>query len=149
MKSEPVNVLDEEYGSNAPPYPEDAVFFVLVRGQHSHRIKTQKVAPDWATVKARSGGRGWEAVYHAGDGIPKLHFPESARRANGYKRVVPVDDDGFPVVVADQGLSAEERAVNQFRVRVERRSGAVYLDVGEMFVEEPQRLSPTHAVARK
>ena len=37
----------------------------------------------------------------------------------------------------------------QFRVRVEYRGDAVYLDVGEMFVEEPQRLSPTHAVARK
>jgi hypothetical protein len=37
----------------------------------------------------------------------------------------------------------------QFRVRVEHRNEAVYLDVGEMFVEEPQRLSPNHAVARK
>lgn len=37
----------------------------------------------------------------------------------------------------------------QFRIRVEYRNEAVYLDVGEMFVEEPQRLSPTHAVARK
>ena len=37
----------------------------------------------------------------------------------------------------------------QFRIRTEYRDDAVYLDVGEMFVEEPQRLSPTHAVARK
>jgi hypothetical protein len=37
----------------------------------------------------------------------------------------------------------------QFRVRIEQRQEGVYLDVGEMFVEEPQRLSPTHAVARK
>lgn len=36
-----------------------------------------------------------------------------------------------------------------FRIRVEYREEAVYLDVGELFVEEPQRLSPTHAVARK
>lgn len=36
-----------------------------------------------------------------------------------------------------------------FRIRVEYRGDAVYLDVGELFVEEPQRLSPTHAVARK
>jgi hypothetical protein len=36
-----------------------------------------------------------------------------------------------------------------FRIRVEFREEAVYLDVGELFVEEPQRLSPTHAVARK
>lgn len=36
-----------------------------------------------------------------------------------------------------------------FRIRVEYRGEAVYLDVGELFVEEPQRLSPTHAVARK
>jgi hypothetical protein len=36
-----------------------------------------------------------------------------------------------------------------FRIRVEYRGEAVYLDLGEMFVEEPQRLSPTHAVARK
>ncbi|GAA0541224.1 hypothetical protein ABNG02_13970 [Halorubrum ejinorense] len=36
-----------------------------------------------------------------------------------------------------------------FRIRVEYRGDAVYLDVGELFVEEPKRLSPTHAVARK
>lgn len=37
----------------------------------------------------------------------------------------------------------------QFRVRIEHRNEAVYLDIGAMFVEEPQRLSPEHAVARK
>jgi len=37
----------------------------------------------------------------------------------------------------------------QVRIRVERRNEGVYLDVGEMFVEEPQRFSATHAVARK
>jgi len=36
-----------------------------------------------------------------------------------------------------------------FRIRVEYRDEAVYLDVGELFVEEPQRLTPTQAVARK
>ena len=36
-----------------------------------------------------------------------------------------------------------------FRIRTERSEGGVYFDIGEMFVEEPQRLSPTHGVARK
>lgn len=37
----------------------------------------------------------------------------------------------------------------QFRVRVKQRNEAVLLAVGEIFVEKPQRLSSTHAVARK
>jgi hypothetical protein len=37
----------------------------------------------------------------------------------------------------------------QVRIRVERRNEGVYLSVGGLFVEEPQRLSATHAVARK
>jgi len=38
---------------------------------------------------------------------------------------------------------------NAIRVRIERSEGGVYLDVGELFVEEPQPMGPTHAVARK
>ncbi|MFB6187961.1 MAG: hypothetical protein ABEI86_13995, partial [Halobacteriaceae archaeon] len=37
----------------------------------------------------------------------------------------------------------------EFRIRIERSEGGVYLDIGQMFVEEPQRLTPTHGVARK
>lgn len=37
----------------------------------------------------------------------------------------------------------------EFRVRIERAEGGVYLDIGQLFVEEPQQLSPSHAVARK
>lgn len=37
----------------------------------------------------------------------------------------------------------------EFRVRIERSEGGVYLDIGQMFVEEPQTLSATQAVARK
>ena len=37
----------------------------------------------------------------------------------------------------------------EFRVRIERSEGGVYLDVGKMFVEEPQPMGATHAVARK
>ncbi|MFC6835185.1 hypothetical protein [Halomarina ordinaria] len=38
---------------------------------------------------------------------------------------------------------------DEFRVRVERSGDVEYLDVGQLFVEEPQRMSPTQAVARK
>jgi hypothetical protein len=39
---------------------------------------------------------------------------------------------------------------NRFRIRVERGGGdAVYLGIGELFVEEPRVVSPNHAVARK
>jgi len=37
----------------------------------------------------------------------------------------------------------------EFRVRIERSGDGVYLDIGQMFVEEPQPMSATHAVARK
>jgi hypothetical protein len=37
----------------------------------------------------------------------------------------------------------------EFRVRVEGSDGGVYLDIGQMFVEEPKPLTATHAVARK
>ncbi|WP_312910160.1 hypothetical protein [Natronosalvus caseinilyticus] len=37
----------------------------------------------------------------------------------------------------------------EFRVRIERSEGGVYLDIGQMFVEEPRPMSATHAVARK
>lgn len=37
----------------------------------------------------------------------------------------------------------------EFRVRIERTEGGVYLDVGQMFVEEPQSVSAAQAVARK
>lgn len=37
----------------------------------------------------------------------------------------------------------------EFRVRVEDSDGGVYLDVGQLFVEEPKPLTATHAVARK
>lgn len=37
----------------------------------------------------------------------------------------------------------------EFRVRIERNEGGVYLDVGQLFVEEPQSVSATQAVARK
>lgn len=37
----------------------------------------------------------------------------------------------------------------EFRVRIERSGGGVYLDVGQMFVEEPQSVSAAQAVARK
>jgi len=38
---------------------------------------------------------------------------------------------------------------NAFRVRIERAEGGIYLDVGQLFVEEPKPLSASHAVARK
>ena len=36
-----------------------------------------------------------------------------------------------------------------FTVRIEREGDAVYLPVGNLFVEEPQLVGPNHAVARK
>jgi hypothetical protein len=38
---------------------------------------------------------------------------------------------------------------NAFRVRIERSEGGIYLDIGQLFVEEPKPLTATHAVARK
>ncbi|MDS0296526.1 hypothetical protein [Halogeometricum luteum] len=38
---------------------------------------------------------------------------------------------------------------SEFRVRIERSGDGIYLDIGQMFVEEPQPMSATHAVARK
>lgn len=38
---------------------------------------------------------------------------------------------------------------NAFRIRIERSEGGVYLDVGQLFVEEPRPIGATHAVARK
>lgn len=38
---------------------------------------------------------------------------------------------------------------NAFRVRIERTEGGIYLDIGQLFVEEPKPLSASHAVARK
>jgi hypothetical protein len=37
----------------------------------------------------------------------------------------------------------------EFRVRVEGSDGGVYLDIGQLFVEEPKPLTASHAVARK
>ena len=37
----------------------------------------------------------------------------------------------------------------EFRVRMETSDGGVYLDIGQLFVEEPKPLTATHAVARK
>ena len=38
---------------------------------------------------------------------------------------------------------------NAFRVRIERSGDGIYLDIGQLFVEEPRAISSTHAVARK
>ena len=38
---------------------------------------------------------------------------------------------------------------DRFRIRIQRSGEPVHLNVGEMFVEEPQRLNASHAVARK
>lgn len=38
---------------------------------------------------------------------------------------------------------------NAFRVRIERTEGGIYLDIGQLFVEEPKPLTASHAVARK
>lgn len=38
---------------------------------------------------------------------------------------------------------------NAFRIRIERSQGGVYLNVGQLFVEEPKPVSATHSVARK
>jgi len=38
---------------------------------------------------------------------------------------------------------------NAFRVRIERTEGGIYLDIGQLFVEEPKPLGATHSVARK
>lgn len=38
---------------------------------------------------------------------------------------------------------------NAFRIRIERSEGGIYLDIGQLFVEEPKTLTATHAVARK
>ena len=37
----------------------------------------------------------------------------------------------------------------EFRVRIERSGQGTYLDIGQLFVEEPQQIGATHAVARK
>jgi hypothetical protein len=37
----------------------------------------------------------------------------------------------------------------EFRVRMEGSDGGIYLNIGRLFVEEPQTISPTQAVARK
>jgi len=37
----------------------------------------------------------------------------------------------------------------EFRVRIEGADGGVYLDIGQLFVEEPKPLTATHVVARK
>ncbi len=37
----------------------------------------------------------------------------------------------------------------EFRVRIERSGEGVYFDIGQLFVEEPQPMGATHAVARK
>jgi len=37
----------------------------------------------------------------------------------------------------------------EFRVRIERSGEGVYLNIGQLFVEEPQPMGATHAVARK
>jgi hypothetical protein len=37
----------------------------------------------------------------------------------------------------------------EFRVRIERGGEGVYLDISQLFVEEPQPMGATHAVARK
>lgn len=38
---------------------------------------------------------------------------------------------------------------NAFRVRIERSQTGVYLNIGQLFVEEPKPVSATHSVARK
>jgi hypothetical protein len=38
---------------------------------------------------------------------------------------------------------------NAVRIRIERSGEGIYLDVGQLFVEEPRAVSATHAVARK
>ena len=38
---------------------------------------------------------------------------------------------------------------DRFRLRMEREGEAVYLAIGELFVEEPHRLTSSHAIARK
>lgn len=38
---------------------------------------------------------------------------------------------------------------NAFRIRIERSGGGVYLNIGQLFVEEPKPVSATHSVARK
>lgn len=37
----------------------------------------------------------------------------------------------------------------EFRVRIERSDDGIYLNIGQLFVEEPRPMSGTHAVARK
>ena len=37
----------------------------------------------------------------------------------------------------------------EFRVRIERSGEGIYLDIGQLFVEEPKSLSADQAVARK
>ena len=38
---------------------------------------------------------------------------------------------------------------NAMRVRIQRSGEGIYLDIGELFVEEPTRQSATHVTARK
>jgi len=38
---------------------------------------------------------------------------------------------------------------DHFRIRIERSGEAAYLNVGELFVERPQMVAASHAVARK
>ena len=40
-------------------------------------------------------------------------------------------------------------ADNAMRVRTERSGNGIYLDIGELFVEESTRQSPKHVTARK
>ena len=47
--------------------------------------------------------------------------------------------------VIDGQLSPAER----FQIRVERQGEPTVLDIGEIFVDEPELISPDHAIATK
>jgi len=79
------------------------------------------------------------------------HADEEARDAavdllrTTLRRSSSIRTGGLVQLLLDGEIVHDDR----FRLRTEREGDAVYLAIGELFVEEPQRLSPEHAVARK
>lgn len=61
------------------------------------------------------------------------------------RRSSSIPSEGVVQFLLDGEIVHDDR----FRLRMEREGEPIYLAIGELFVEEPQRLSPSHAVARK
>lgn len=46
-------------------------------------------------------------------------------------------------------IDGQFSSADRFQIRIERRGNAEIIDIGELFVGEPERISPTHAVTPK